>query len=77
MRRLFYVAAGAAAGVVVVRRLTKTAARWTPEGLAGQVGGAGDHLREWWSIVVESAAAREDELRGALGLDEDRETPAA
>jgi hypothetical protein len=77
VRRLFYAAAGAAVGVLVVRKVTRTASKWTPEGIAAQAGGAGDHLRQWWSIVVESAAEREDELRGALGIDDERETPAA
>jgi hypothetical protein len=70
VRRLFYVAFGATAGVIVVRRVTQAAQKWTPEGLAGQAGGMGGRLAEWWSIVQESAAARELELREALGIDE-------
>ncbi|MBV9871798.1 MAG: hypothetical protein JO214_14355 [Frankiaceae bacterium] len=70
MRRLFYVAFGATAGVLVVRRVTQAAHKWTPEGLAGQATGVGGRLSEWWAIVQESAAARELELREALGIDE-------
>jgi hypothetical protein len=77
MRRLFYVAFGATAGVIVVRRVTQAAAKWTPEGIAGQATGAGGRLAEWWAIVQESAAARELELREALGIDDGREHPAA
>ncbi|HEX3825348.1 MAG TPA: hypothetical protein VHV79_12870 [Mycobacteriales bacterium] len=77
MRRLFYVAFGATVGVLVVRRVTEAASRWTPDGLASQASGAGGRLTEWWSIVQESAAARERELREALGIDDDREHPAA
>jgi hypothetical protein len=77
MRRLFYIAFGASVGVLVVRRVSDAAARWTPEGIASQASGAGGRLSEWWTIVQESAAARERELREALGIDEDREHPAA
>jgi hypothetical protein len=77
MRRLFYVALGATVGVLVVRRVTKTAQKWTPEGIAAQAGGIGDRVAEWWAIVQDSSAARERELRESLGLDDDREHPAA
>jgi hypothetical protein len=36
----------------------------------------GGRLAEWWAIVQASAAAREVELREALGID-DSESPAA
>jgi hypothetical protein len=77
VRRLFYVAFGATAGVIVVRRVTQAAAKWTPEGIASQAGGMGGRLAEWWAIVQDAAAVRELELREALGLDADREHPAA
>jgi hypothetical protein len=77
MRRMFYVAFGATVGVLAVRRVTQAAQKWTPEGLAGQASGAGGRLAEWWAIVTESAAQREAELREALGIDDDREHPAA
>ena len=69
MRRLFYVALGATAGVLVVRRLTEVANKWTPEGIATQAGGVGDRLSLWWAEVQHHAAEREAELREALGLD--------
>lgn len=84
MRRLFYVALGATAGVVAVRRASAALQRWTPEGVAGQLGGAGERIALWWAEVQALAAAREDELRHALGLDAadvdtdvDRDAPAA
>ena len=77
MRRLFYVAFGATVGVIVVRRVSDAAAKWTPEGIAAQAGGVGGRLSDWWAIVQESAAARERELREALGIDDEREHPAA
>jgi hypothetical protein len=70
MRRLFYVAFGAAAGVLVVRRVSAAANKWTPEGLAAQAGGAGERIAAWWGEVQAFAAQREDELREALGLEE-------
>jgi hypothetical protein len=70
MRRLFYVAFGATAGVIAVRRVTAAANRWTPEGLAAQAGGVGERVALWWSEVQLHAADRERELRDALGLDQ-------
>ena len=70
MKRLFYIAFGATAGVLVVRRIGELADRWTPEGMAIQAGGAGQRVSGWWETVKDAAAARELELREALGLDE-------
>jgi hypothetical protein len=77
MRRLFYVAMGATAGVLAVRRASATLNKWTPEGMAGQLGGAGERIALWWAEVQALAAAREVELRHALGLDQDDETETA
>jgi hypothetical protein len=77
MKRLFYIAFGATVGVIAVRRVTDAASKWTPQGIAAQAGGAGGRLSEWWAIVQDSAAARERELREALGIDDEREHPAA
>ena len=77
MRRLFYVAFGATAGVLVVRRISKAANKWTPEGIAAQAGGAGERIAEWWAEVKVLAAQREAELREALGLDDSEEGSAA
>ena len=70
MRRLFYVALGATAGVLIVRRVTAAANRWTPEGIAAQAGGAGDRVSAWWADVQQYSAQREAELRDALGLED-------
>jgi hypothetical protein len=69
-RRLFYVALGATAGVLLVRKVTAAANRWTPEGIAAQAGGVGDRVAVWWAEVQHHAAEREVELREALGLDQ-------
>jgi hypothetical protein len=70
MRRVFYIALGATAGVLVVRRLSQVAQKWSPEGLAGQAGGLGQRVQEFFAEVAENAAEREAELREALGLDD-------
>jgi hypothetical protein len=77
MRRLFYVALGASVGVLAVRRASAALNRWTPEGMASQLGGAGERIALWWAEVQALAAAREDELRHALGLDQDVDEDAA
>ena len=77
MRRLFYIAFGATAGVLVVRRVSKAANKWTPEGIAAQAGGAGERVAEWWAEVKVLAAQREAELREALGLDDGEAGSAA
>ncbi len=72
-RRLVYIAFGAAAGILAVRRVTQAAQRLTPAGLqrslAGSVGGLGEALREFAEDVSEAMAEREQELRVTLGLD--------
>ena len=70
MRRMFYIALGATAGVLIVRKVTAVANKWTPEGIAAQAGGAGERLSAWWAEVQHIAAAREIELRESLGLDD-------
>lgn len=70
MRRLFWVALGATAGVLVVRKVTNTAKAYTPEGVAQGLRGLGEGLRELAAVVRESMAERDAELRVALGIDE-------
>lgn len=72
-RRLFSIALGAVAGVLVVRRLTSAAQRFTPAGvqqsMTGALGGMSESLRELTELVREGMAEREAELRVSLGLD--------
>ena len=69
MRRLFWVALGAAAGVLVVRKLSQTAQAYTPEGIARSLGNVAEAIREAGDAVREGMAEREAELRVALGVD--------
>jgi hypothetical protein len=72
-RRLFYIAFGAAAGVLVVHRATQAAKRFTPAGVQSQVsgslGGLTEAIKDFTAAVREAMAEREDELRSTLGLD--------
>ena len=72
-RRLFYIAMGAAVGVLAVRRATQAAQRFTPAGLQRSLGGSMAGLTaaisEFTELVREGMAEREEELRVTLGLD--------
>lgn len=81
MRRLFWVAVGAAAGIYAVRKVQKTLHAYSPAGLADRAGGLGhsigDSLAGFVHEVRSAMAERESELRDALGLNEkSRLTPA-
>lgn len=77
VRRLFWTTLGATVGVVVVRKLTRTAQSYTPEGVAQGLAGLGDGLREMAAVVREAMAQRDAELRLALGIDEGVVDPQA
>jgi hypothetical protein len=69
MRRLFWIALGAAVGILVVRKVSKAAEAYTPEGMGRSLSTAADALRELADAVRAGMAEREDELRIALGID--------
>ena len=72
-RRMFYIALGATVGVLVVRKATQAAQRFTPAGMQSSMTGAlvglSDAIREFGASVREGMAEREDLLRTELGLD--------
>ena len=72
-RRLFYITLGATVGVLVVRRASQAAKRFTPAGVQSSVGGAfgglADNVRQFGAAVREGMAEREHQLRTELGLD--------
>ena len=77
MRRLFWVAVGATAGVYAVRKVQKTLHAYSPAGLADRAGGLGGSLKGFVDEVRTAMAEREADLRDALGLTDDRRlTPA-
>jgi hypothetical protein len=69
VRRLFWVALGAAAGVLVVRKVGRAAQAYTPEGIGRSAASLADGLRELADAVREGMNEREQELRIALGVD--------
>jgi hypothetical protein len=69
VRRVFWVALGATAGVLIVRTLNRTAQAYTPEGVARSLGSVADALRDAAQAVREGMDERERELRVALGVD--------
>jgi len=71
MKRVFWIALGATAGVLVVRKLQRTAQAYTPEGIAERITGLGASLRYFADEVRAGMAEREIELRDALGIDDD------
>ena len=72
-RRLFYIALGAAVGVMVVHRASQAAKRYTPAGvqssLAASFSGLTDAIRDFTEEMKVAMAEREEELRVTLGLD--------
>ncbi len=72
-RRLFYIALGATVGVLVVRKMSQTAQRFTPAGMQSSVAGSFSNLaeavRDFTAEVRAGMAERETFLRTELGLD--------
>lgn len=70
MRRLFWVALGATAGVLVVRKLTRTARSFTPQGIAGSfaqsLSGVSEAVQDFLADMREAMSEREAELMAAL-----------
>ena len=73
MKGLFYIALGATVGIIVVRRASAAAQRYTPasvqERATASAGGLAGAIREFTAEFKIAMAEREDELREALGLD--------
>jgi hypothetical protein len=70
VRRLFWIAVGAGAGIYVARQLRQTAQNFTPDTVVGKVL---DRGRDFWADVRDFSADREIELREAFGLADDLE----
>ena len=75
MRRLFWVAVGAAAGIYAVRKVQKTMHAYSPSGLAERAEGVGGSIRAFAEEVRAGMADREAELREALGMDAAHDAP--
>ena len=72
-RRMFYIALGATVGILVVRKASAAAKKFTPAGVqssvTGAFGGFGEAIRDFGASVREGMAEREEQLRTELGLD--------
>jgi Family of unknown function (DUF6167) len=66
VRRVFWAALGATVGVLVVRRVSRAAQAYTPEGIGRSLTAAADALRDLADDVRAGMAERERELRVAL-----------
>jgi hypothetical protein len=70
MRRLFWLGIGVGVGVLVVRKLTRTAEAYTPQGIAASLqssaAGALDDVRSFVADVRAAMAEREEQIRQAL-----------
>lgn len=73
MRRLFWLALGATAGVLIVRKLSRAAERLTPQSVAHNFAAGLNELaialRDFATDVREAMAGQEAALRAAAGLD--------
>jgi hypothetical protein len=73
MKRLFWLALGVTLGVLIMRKLSKAAAKLTPSGMAQSIaaglGELADSLRDLAADVKEAMAEREAELRESVGMD--------
>jgi hypothetical protein len=73
MRRLFWLAMGITIGALIVRKLSKAAAKLTPsgvaQGLSASLSELASSIRDFADDVRDAMAAREAELRQGTGLD--------
>ena len=73
VRRAFWLALGATAGILVVTKVSKTLRRFTPSGIADTASGLpsaiGGHFQGFADDVRNAAAEREFELYRVLGVD--------
>ncbi|MDX6200912.1 MAG: hypothetical protein QOF82_436 [Frankiales bacterium] len=74
-RSLFFLGLGATVGVLVVRKVQKTADSLSPSGVAGALRSGladlTDAVRDFGDEVQVAMLERETDLRAALGLDDD------
>jgi hypothetical protein len=70
IKRVFWLGVGIAVGVVVVRKLSRTAQSYTPQGIAASAQqsavGLVDSVREFMADVRENMAEREAQIHAVL-----------
>lgn len=77
MKSLFWTGVGVAVGVMATRKASRALEQFTPAGvsesLAESITGLGEAIRQFGMDVREAMWDREDELRDALGLNDELE----
>jgi len=71
MKRLVWMGIGVAIGVIAFRKVTQAQANLGPEGLNRAVGRMADGLFDFADAVRTGMHQREDDLRAALGIQDD------
>lgn len=69
MKRIVWLAAGVAIGVLAVRKLSEARQTFGPEGLNRAVGSLADSVANFADAVRDGMQEREADLRAALGVD--------
>jgi len=71
MKRIVWMGIGVAIGVIAYRKVTQAQANLGPEGLNRAVGRMADGLFDFADAVRTGMHQREDDLRAALGIQDD------
>ncbi|MDR6636534.1 MULTISPECIES: hypothetical protein [Paenarthrobacter] len=71
MKRIVWMGIGVAIGVIAFRKVTQAQANLGPEGLNRAVGRMADGLFDFADAVRTGMHQREDDLRAALGIQDD------
>lgn len=69
MKKFFWLAVGVAVGVYAARKVASAQGNLGPEGLNRAVGRISDSVQDFADALRENMGQREQELRGALGLE--------
>lgn len=69
IKRVFWLAAGAAIGVIAVRKVTEVKSAVGPEGLNRAVAQLSDSVADFADAFRQGMQERETDLRSALGIE--------
>lgn len=69
IKRVFWLAAGAAIGVIAVRKVTEVKSAVGPEGLNRTVAQLSDSVADFADAFRQGMQERETDLRSALGIE--------
>ncbi len=77
MKKIFWLGVGIAIGAIAVRKLSQARGALGPAGLNRAVGALSDSIHNFADAVREGMNERENDLRGALGLEASEAASAA